>query len=135
LIRCERLAAGCRRMYRTFASGMRELNAELCHTISTTEIYDTLQRGFVVVVVQTKTAVRDAADGRDMRRLGDQKAGRTHRELAQMHEMPVVRRAVLGVVLAHRRDHDAIGKREAAKLQRGEECARHSVGENGLVDR
>ena len=40
-------------------------------------------------------------------------AGAADRAAAEVHEVPVVGRAVLGRVLAHRRDHDAVGEHAA----------------------
>jgi hypothetical protein len=41
-----------------------------------------------------------------------------------VNEVPVVGEAVLGRVLAHRRDHDPVPKPDAADLERGEEMNR-----------
>ena len=87
----ERLAACRRRMCRALASRVRELNAELGHAVPAAEIDHALERRFVVVAVQAEAAMRDAPDRRDVRCLGHDQSGRAHRELAQMHEMPVVR--------------------------------------------
>src|SRR5258708_13567532 len=43
------------------------------------------------------------------------------RQIVDMGEMPVIGRAVDGRILAHRRHHDAVGKRQAAQLDRGKQ--------------
>jgi hypothetical protein len=56
-----------------------------------------------------------------MGRLGHHEAGGALRELAEVHQVPVVGRAVLGVVLAHRRHDDPVGKHKVAQRHRGEQ--------------
>jgi len=46
--------------------------------------------------------------------------------------MPGARNAVIGAVLTHRRDHDAVGKIEAGKLDRREKCAGHGQDSSGV---
>ena len=89
---------------------MGELNAELRHTVAAAEVDHPLERGLVLVAVQAEAAVADASHRRHMRGLGHQQSGRTHRELAQVHQMPVVGRPIVGHVLAHGRHHEAVGR-------------------------
>ena len=60
-------------------------------------------------------------------RLGEDEPEAAHRELAEMHEMPVVGEAVVRRVLAHRRDDGAVAQREAAQVQGGKEQRRGDV--------
>ena len=70
----------------------------------------------------------DAAFRRDRRRFGHRSAAPPTARRAEMHEVPVVREPVAARVLAHRRDDDAIGEREAADGHRIEQVrhAHHS---------
>ncbi len=49
------------------------------------------------------------------------------RQHVDMREVPIIGLAALGRVLAHRRHHDAIGKFEAAQLDRGEQDAHAGI--------
>ena len=91
-----------------------KLNPQRADPVAAAEIDHPLQRSFVVVAVQSETAVRDAAGGRYMRGFGHHQTGSPHTVLTEIHQMPVVGTAVDGIVLAHRRHHDAIGQRQPA---------------------
>ena len=52
-------------------------------------------------------------------------AGAGIRQHAEMRHVPVVADAVVGAVLAHRRDDDAVRKRQIGKFYRREQSARH----------
>ena len=54
-------------------------------------------------------------------RFGDDQAGAAHRPAAEMHQVPIVGKAVLARILAHRRDSDAVAKGDAADGQGREE--------------
>ena len=69
--------------------------------------------------VEAEVAGGDAALGRDRGRLDDQQAGARQREMAEMDQVPVDRRAFARRVLAHRRDDDPVGEREAGRSSRG----------------
>ena len=56
--------------------------------------------------------------GSDRRRLGEDEAGAADRAAAEMHQVPVVREAVLARILAHRRDDDAVAKLDSAQAER-----------------
>ncbi len=60
----------------------------------------------------------DAAFGFDGGGFGEYQAGAAGGHLAQMHEMPVVREAVVRRVLAHRGNDDAVLQRDAAQGDR-----------------
>ena len=66
--------------------------------------------------------------GRHRGRLEDHQAGARQREVAEVDQVPVARRAVDGRVLAHRRDDDPVGKRQAAESQRVEQVSGHGEG-------
>ena len=75
-------------------------------------------------------AIGDAAMRLDRARLDEHDAGAALRELAEMHEMPIGDEAVLGRILAHGRDHDAVLEGELAQLDRREE---HGLGHRGSL--
>ena len=85
------------------------------------------QRGFVVVGVQAEAAMGDAAMALDMGRLHHHQRGAGIRQHAEMHQMPVVGAAVVGRVLAHGRDHDAVGKLQAGQPIGREKGAAHGT--------
>ena len=121
----DRLAAGGRRRGRAFASGVRELHAELGNAVLAAEIVHALERGFVVVRIHAGAFRRDAALRVDVGHLAHHQACGAERHIAEMHQVPVIGRAVVGIVLAHRRHHDAIGQRETAQRDRREQDASH----------
>ena len=69
----------------------------------------------------------DAAVALDMRRLDDHQRGAGIRQHAEMHQVPVVGAAVVGRILAHRRDDDAVGKRQAGQSDRREKGTAHDA--------
>ena len=121
-----RLAAGRRRRGRAFAPGMRQLHAELGDAVGAAEIVHALQRRLVVVGIHAGAFGRDPPDRIDVGHLAHHQPGAAEREAAEMHQVPVVRRAVGRIVLAHRRDHDPVGKREPAQRDRGKQDAGHA---------
>jgi hypothetical protein len=121
LVRPERLAAFPRDVARRLAPGVAELDRDGHARVAADRLQHARHRGLGRVVVQTHVLRRDAADGLDRRGLDDQQARARQRELAEMDQMPVDHAAVLGGVLAHGGDHDAVGQRQGADLQRGEE--------------
>jgi hypothetical protein len=50
-----------------------------------------------------------------------------------MLDMPIRGRAVLGAVLAHRGDHDAVGQFDRAEMERREQMAWHRGNLSGNV--
>ena len=76
-------------------------------------------------------AERDARLGRHAGHLGDDEPRAAERARAEMHEVEVVRRAVVGAVHVHRRHDDAVGERHAAQRERRE----HRRRSGGLVGR
>ena len=73
------------------------------------------------VVVEPEAARRDPAFGGDRGRFDGEHAGARQQHLAPVDEVPVGGAAVVGGVLAHRRDDDAIGERQAAQRDRVEQ--------------
>ncbi len=59
-----------------------------------------------------------------MRCLGEHDAGAAHGTRTQMLEVPVVTEPVLGAVLAHRRDDDAVARGDRAEGDRLEQQRR-----------
>ena len=57
----------------------------------------------------------------DRRGLGHHQPCAPHCARAEVHQMPIVGEAVLGAVLAHRRDADAVGQRDGAEREWFEE--------------
>jgi hypothetical protein len=85
------------------------------------EAHDARQELDVVVLPQTEVARADPPPRLDRRCLGHHQPRASHRARAEVHQMPVVGETVLGTVLAHRRDADAIGQRDGAHGERFEE--------------
>ena len=105
----ERRAAVPGPMGRSLAARMRQLDSESRRTAETPRgMQCTFQRRFVVVAVQTEINVRDTAATFDGGRFDDDEAGARIRELREMLQVPVGRRAVARAVLTHRRDHETI---------------------------
>ena len=107
---------------RALAASMGELHRDGGFRMLAHRSEDRLQRGLVGVAVKPEAARRDAADRLDMRRLDAEHRGAGQREIVDVGEMPVIGRAVLGRILAHRRDHDAVGESQAAQLDRGKQA-------------
>ena len=107
---------------------MRDLDAELGGAHAAAMRDHARQRGLVVVGIKPEAAMGDAAMALDMGRLDDHQRRAGIRQHAEMDQVPVVGAAVVGGVLAHRRDHDAVGKLEAGQLIRREKGAAHGMG-------
>ena len=87
---------------------MGKLNAELGATDAPAMGHDPLERGFASIGIEPEAAMGDTAEALDMRRFENQQAGAGIRQHAEMGHVPIVADAVIGAVLAHRRDHDAV---------------------------
>jgi hypothetical protein len=81
---------------------VRNLDAQPCLAVTAKEIDHAHQRRLVLVGVQSKPTVGDAAAALDMRGLQDHQVGARHRVLPEVHQMPVGGAAVDRAVLAHR---------------------------------
>ena len=101
-------------------AGMAELDAEAgagrCHAARRGK--RTLGRRFVVIGVEAEAAVGDAAVAFDSCRLDGDHAGARHGERHPVLDVPVGRRTVVGGILAHRGDGDAVGHDHAADAER-----------------
>ena len=75
----------------------------------------------VIVAPDAEIFGADAAFGRDRRGFSEYQAGAADRACAKVDEVPIVREAVGARVLAHRRDENPVGERDAANRQRVEE--------------
>ena len=104
---------------------MGELDAELRSAVAAAGSDDVRERRLAAVGIEAEAAMGDAAMALHMGRLHDQQPGARISQHAEMGQVPVARAAVIGAVLAHRRDRDAIVQREAGKLDRREQLAGH----------
>ena len=69
----------------------------------------------------------DAAVPFNVGGLHDNKGSAGMRQHAEVHEMPVIGAAIVGRILAHRRDDDAVGKFEARHTKRREQGTGHGI--------
>ena len=101
-------------------AGMAELHgrhaAELLH-----EIRDAPVLRDLVVAIKASAFVRFAPAVLDRRLFIEDDACAADRVTAHMDDVPVGRRAVRGLVLAHRRDDDAVARRDALQRERFEQ--------------
>ena len=81
------------------------------------EIHDALPPRLMRIRIHAGTAERDAGLARHVGHLAEHQAGAADGARAVMHQMPVRRQAVLGGILAHRRDDDAVWERHAAQAE------------------
>src|SRR5215813_13993246 len=73
-------------------------------------------------------AMGDTAMPFDMSCLHNHQGGTGMSQHPEVHEMPIIGAAVVSGILAHRRNHDAIGKLQARQAKRREQGTRHEVG-------
>ena len=109
------------------ASGVRELDADLRGTDPMAMVDDARQRRFAGVGIETETTVADAAAPFHVAHFGDHEAGAGIGERAEMRDVPVGRHAVIGAVLAHRGDDDAVREFEVGEPNGREQYAGHEV--------
>src|SRR5579872_7418352 len=101
------------------ASGVRELNGR--HSaLCLDERGDARKLIALSVVPQTETMPRDPPPRLDMGRLDANDPGAANRARSQMYKVPVIRDAVDGRVLAHRRHHDPVAHVDRAQRNRPE---------------
>ena len=81
------------------------------------------QRFDLCIVPQAKVSRTDASLRYNGRRFDDDQTGAANRTTAVMHEMPVAGHAVLGRILAHRRDADPVGHLNRAQGKRSKQMA------------
>ena len=107
------------------AAGMGQLDDHR-HVRPTAHTFEhALHRRFGTVIVQADVTVGDAPFRADRGRLDRQRARARERQLPEMHLVPVGHLAVLGRILAHRSDDDAVGEPQPANLNRFEQSRHH----------
>jgi hypothetical protein len=94
---------------------MGDLDAERDRRDLADRLDDTGERPLRRVVIEPEIAGGDPPLRRDGGRLQNEQPGAGKRERAEMDHVPVAGLSVLRGILAHRRDDDAIGDREAAE--------------------
>ena len=104
---------------------MRQLDGDLGGADVMAVIDDPLQRRLAGVGIKPEAAMGDAAAALDMGRLDHQHAGAGIGQHAEMGHVPIVADAVIGAVLAHRRDDDAVRELEAGKADGRKQSTRH----------
>jgi hypothetical protein len=109
---------------------MGELDAELGGADRPRMVDDALHRLFVGVGSEARAAGGDAAAQFNAGRLDDEQGGAGIGEHADMGHVPVGHRAVVGRILAHGRDDDAVRKLDAGELDRREQVTGH--GNSGV---
>src|SRR5205814_7425539 len=111
---------------------MRKLNAG--HgALRLDEPRDACQRLDVLVLPDPQVLRRNPSARLDGRGFGDHQRRATHRARTEVHEVPVGGEAIIATVLAHRRDADAVPKRDAAQGKRSEEVAHGERMVGGLT--
>jgi len=106
------------------ASGMGKLNAG-ANALAMDELDDALKAWNVIVFVDAEVARCDTAFGDYGRGFEHDEAGTTLGTAAEVDHVPVVGETVVGGVLAHRGDADAVGECDRTKLERREERMAH----------
>src|SRR5690606_8440198 len=96
------------------AAGMPELNSGY-GSLGFDETRDAREGRRLFVVPEAETGGRDAPSRLDMGGLGEDDAHAADGARSEMHEAPVVRNAVPGAVLAHRRKSYPVARRDAAE--------------------
>ena len=125
---------------RGLAPGMAELDADLGRGVLVDEIDHPLPGADVFGLIDAGAAGRDAAFALDIGHLGEHQPGAAHGAAAEMDEMKIVGRAVVGRIHAHRRHHDTVRHRHAAQAERREHgchgtLVRHVLLPLGLIRR
>lgn len=105
---------------------MRKLNSR-ARSLRVYEGGDALERRDVLVLPDAEVRRRNAALGQDCGGFQHHQACAALGSAAEMHEMPVVGKAVFGRVLAHRRHPDAVRKSHGTKLESREKTMAHEV--------
>ncbi|MNY30711.1 hypothetical protein D3C86_1648340 [compost metagenome] len=127
LVRADLRTALPGRLARRLAARVRKLHAHRNGGILAHRVQHAAQRGLVGIAVQAEVVRRDAALGRHRRGLDDQQPGTRERHVAQVNHVPVGSRALVGRVLAHRRNGDAVGKFEITDLVGREKLGHEQV--------
>src|SRR5580704_7127147 len=106
------------------APRMRKLNSR-ARSLRVYEGGDALERRNVLVLPDTEVRGRNAALGHDCGGFQHHQACAALGAAAEMHEMPVVGKAVFSRVLAHRRHTNAVRKSDGTKLERRKKRMAH----------
>ena len=77
---------------------------------------DSRQISDMLVLPHTQVARSIATVSFDRRRFRDYQTGPANGSAAEMHQMPIIREAVIARVLAHRRNSNAVSKSDFANL-------------------
>ena len=104
---------------------MGELDAEFRGAEAPRRGDDAPERRLVVVGVQAHAAMGNAAVALDMCGLDDHEAGAGIGQHAEMHHVPIGGRPVVGRILAHGGDDNAVGKIEPGELDGREKGTAH----------
>ncbi|CCV13411.1 hypothetical protein MESS4_560021 [Mesorhizobium sp. STM 4661] len=127
LIRLQRSAAFPRFLVGGLAAGMGKLGTEF--RAGGGDALGGVQGApggsLVVVGIKTKAAMRDAAAPLDVGHLDRDHAGAGHGEIHPVIQVPVAGGAVIGGILAHRRDRYAVRESKAIKRDRLEKRCGH----------
>ena len=102
----------------SLATRMTELQRHLGVAVRVHEVYDPLPGRDGLEPVHPSATRRNPSLPRNIGHLAEHEAGPTDRSAAEMHEVPFVRHTILGDVLAHRRDDDAITQYHVTQLER-----------------
>src|SRR3989454_427995 len=123
---------------RALAAGVGELERDPGQRVPVDKVHDALPGGQVLGLVHARAARADPALAAHVGHLRHHQRRAAHRPRAQIDEVPVAGGPVLGRVLAHRRDDDAVGEHEVAQPERREHRRRGRLGgdaEAALVSR
>ena len=104
---------------------MGQLNADLGAAEPAEELDHPAHGRFVVVGIQADAAGGDAPGGLDPGGFDEHQTGAAQSELAQVNQMPVGHGAVMGRILAHGGDDDAVGQIQVAETDGREKLAGH----------
>jgi hypothetical protein len=88
---------------------MSKLDRGLGNAVGLAEVDDSLHRGFLGIVPETSAAGNDSSHLRNVGCFRENQPCPAHRDLAQVHQVPVVHLAVtVADVLAHWRHDDTV---------------------------
>ena len=127
VLRLDRLAAPPRHVAGGLSARVRDLDRRHRPALGD-DGGQTRQTRLVLRVPGAEAARGDTADRLDRRRLGHHDAGATGGPRAQMLDVPVGAHAILGAVLAHGGDHDAVFRGDGAEGDRFEQQRRRHRG-------
>jgi hypothetical protein len=117
------------RAHRRLPAGVPELHGDRHRRPRAHGSQHAAQRRLAAIGVQAEVERRDAPLARDRRRLENHQPGAAQRELSEVDQVPVAGRAVVGRVLAHRRDDDPVDEAKPTEVEGREELAHERRGE------